>query len=533
MDRDAYRVELPAVEHPFRVNRWPWIVLALVLGAIAGQLATLPRFALRDMAFSIVLVVFGVFAFLRPVVSVQILLFGVVSGMANFVTGDVAGTVYRGGDVLVAALVGTWLITGRGLRALRTRRFAGWMFGLIVLWLGFAFYGMLAGHPWVWEQKDVVPGLYLLTFFPIVDVLEDDRAIRSVLRAIVLGLAVMAAGLLYEYLTHLNSDPGILSSAWGQIYAGQGLADGPRVTPFAGSWLPAGMLAGLVMMQRRSRETGSATGWPFLFAGAMGFAVLVVYTRSLIAAAVFAAILVGLLLAREPRRALSMAATVAGLAALLWITVPLIGGQSAAGAFQDLRLRFTNISQDQNWIDRGHETRAALKVFGGQPFVGAGFGVVVSVPELEDGRRPPSNYFDNAWAGMLAKTGVVGTGFFVAFLLVLVWRSIRQAFRGTGPQARVLVAGGAWLLGLMIASYSSPFIVEIPGLMFVATLAAFTAAFEARSPSRTGEEARGDLLAAFELEEGDPRIPADLWEAPQQPAVRGRQRAKGAGRKPG
>ncbi|MEX2459586.1 MAG: O-antigen ligase family protein [Actinomycetota bacterium] len=513
MDRDAYRVELPAVEHPFRVTRWPWIVLALVVGAIAGQLATLPRFALRDAAFNIVLAVFGVFAFARPVVAVQILLFGVVSGMANFVQGDVAGTVYRGGDLLVAALVGTWLITGRGFRALRTRRFAGWMFGLIVLWLGFGLHGVLAGHPWVWEQKDVVPGLYLLTFFPIVDVLEDDRAIRGVLRAIVLGLAVMAGGLLYEYITHLNSDPGIFSSSWGQIYGSQGFADGPRVTPFAGSWLPAGMLAGLVLMQRRSREARSAFA-PFLFAGAMGFAVLVVYTRSLIAAAVLAAILVGLLLAREPRRAVSMAATVAGLAALLWVTVPLIGGQSAAGAFEDLRLRFTNISQDQNWIDRGHETRAGMKVFGEQPFFGAGFGVVVSVPELEDGRRPPSNYFDNAWAGMLAKTGVVGTGYFAVFLLMLVWRSVRQALRAPGPQARVLVAGGTWLLGLMIASYSSPFIVEVPGILFVATLAAFTAAFEGRSPSRTGEETRSDLLAALELEQGDPRVPADLWEAP-------------------
>lgn len=531
MDRDTYRVELPAVEHPFRVNRWPWILLALAVGAIAGQLATLPRFALRDAAFTVALALFGVFAFVRPIVSVQILLFAVVSGMANFVTGDVAGTVYRGGDVLVAALVGTWLVTGRGFRVLRTRRFAGWMFGLIVVWLGFAFYGVLAGHPWVWEQKDVVPGLYLLTFFPIVDVLEDDRAIRSVLRAIVLGLAVMAGGLLFEYLTHLGADPGIMPSAWGQIYASEGLADGARVTPFAGSWLPAGMLAGLVLMQRRSRDAGSAWA-PFLFAGVMGFAVLVVYTRSLIVGAAFAAILVGLLLAREPRRALSMAATVAGLAALLWVTMPLIGGQSAAGAFEDLRLRFTNISQDKAWIDRGHETRAALKVFGRQPFFGAGFGVVVSVPELEDGRRPPSNYFDNAWAGMLAKTGVVGTGFFAAFLLMLAWRSIRQAFRGSGPHARVLVAGGAWLLGLMLASYSSPFIVEVPGMMFVATLAAFTAAFESRSPSRTGEEARSDLLAALELDEGDPRVPADLWEAPEQPAVRGRQRAKGAGRKP-
>ena len=452
-----------------------WIVIAIAAGIVAGRVALLGGYGITVMIGVLLFAGFAAVAFLRPLVAVQVMVFMIVTGIATQAVGTFVGTAISIGDVLLAVLFGVWLISGRGLRAIRTRRFGPWVFAVVGMWLVFSMLGIARGHPWPFLQLDTIPGLYLLAFFPIVDVLRDEGAVRSVVRAGGLGLVVMSLGLVYEFVVHYDAPEGNFLTTWGKVYPTEGPAGGPKVIPFAGQWISAGLLGGLLWMQRR--EPGRTAMGPFLFAGLMGIALLLVYTRSLMALTVFSVALLGLALARQPRRAFSMAGATAAVVAILAVSIPLLGG-SVGGVVEGLRGRFTNLGQDPSWEFRRTESRAGIEVFADHPFVGEGFGVIVSIPELEAEGRPPSNAFQNAYVGLLAKTGIVGTSVFVAFLLSLIVRGVRRGLSGPGRMRLVLVAGGVWLVGMALASYSSDYLQIVSGMFYLALFAALVAAFE-------------------------------------------------------
>ncbi len=455
-----------------------WIGLSIAAGVLLGRAAMLSNLQLLIVAGLSVLVGFGILSFVRPLLAVQILVFLFVTGLSNQGSAVALRTSYTVGHLLLATLFAAWLISGRGVRSLRTRRFGGWIFWLVGLWVIFTLYGVAQGHPWSLIQRDTLPGMFLLAFFPIVDVLRDEAAVRAVLRAVAAGLVVLSLGLVYEFLFHYDAPAGNFLTTWGKVYPTEGPAGGPKIIPSAGQWVPAGLLAGFLLMQRSTSRRG---GMPALmFAGLMGVAVLLMYTRSMMALTVFSIVLMGLVLARQPKRAVSTAAAVIGVSTVLAVAVPLLGGGSPGEVFEGLRTRYSNLSEDPSWVFRRQESAAGFEVFGDSPFIGEGFGVIVSIPELEDDGRPPSNAFQNAYAGLLAKTGIAGTGLFVAFLLSLIVRGIRRGLAGGGGMPRfALVGGGCWLVGMALASYSSDYLQLVSGMVYLALFAALVSAMEA------------------------------------------------------
>jgi O-antigen ligase len=498
---------------PFR-----WIAISIAVGLLIGPAVLLSDPELRILVGLGGLIGFGVLAFVRPLLAVQVLVFLIVSGLSNQGSATSLGTSYTAGHLLTATLFGAWLISGRGLRASRTGRFGAWIFVIVALWLAFAFYGVTEGYPWGFIQLDVVPAVFLLAFFPIVDVLRDEDAVRSVLRAVVAGLVVMSLGLVYEYLLHYDAPRGNFLTTWGKVYGAEGPAGGPKVIPFAGQWIPAGLLAGFLWMQRGDVKGGPLGG--LTFAGLMGVALLLTYTRSLMALTVFSIVLMGLVMARQPKRSLSMAAGVVAVVAVLAVAIPMLGGGSAGEVVDGIRSRFTNLTEDPSWEFRRAESAAGYEVFGDHPFVGAGLGVIVPVPELENDGRPPSNHFHNAYVGLLAKTGIVGTGVFVAFLLSLIVRGLRRGLAGSGRTRFVLIAGGSGLVGISIASYSSDYLQVVSGMFYLALFAALVSSQEARDAP--AEAPRWRERSALRLDEGDPRVAADRREPAEGAGVRRR-----------
>jgi O-antigen ligase len=488
VERDTYDALLSTVE-PVRLYRALWLMVAIGIGVLLGWIAAAPEHQLGSLLLGTVVIAFTILAVVRPYRAAQLFLVIAFSGWTHAISVQLPQTFVGGGLPLIGLFGFGWLIGGARIPEFGLRRYVTPLLLLVMMLVAAELVGSARDNLWIVGQNDLLPALALAAFVPLVAVLRTEREARGMILAAAFGLALLAIRVLATYVGNFDAH-GEITTGFARILGEQGLAHGPRVLPsyHQAALLPLGFI-GAVLAARPRGGTGSGRGLAGPLSMALGalflLALLVTYSRSLMLTTIGAVGVATVLLHRQPKRAARAVLWIVGAAVVLILAVPLFTGRPLGSVASALRERFTDISRDESYTDRVAEDREGMRAFGTSPLIGLGLGADVVVPEYPN-RLP--GYFHNTYIGLLMKTGVVGTGIFLFVVLLILFRGVRTALRTTGFAAAMLAAGCAWLVGLLFASISEPFILYPPGFEFIAFLAAVVAFYESRVNAPAGTE---------------------------------------------
>lgn len=472
----AYRAYL-ATDEPVGLHRPGWVIAAIAAGAAVGRLAASPEEQLGALLVGALILGFMVLAVVSPYRAAQLYLVVVWSGLADSLTLALPQTNVGAGLPFVALLGFGWLV-GPSRPTVPVRHVVAALFVLLMMFIAFELVGSARDNLWVVAQNDFLPALALASFIPLVSAMRTEREVRGIVVAAGIGLGLLAVRTLAQYVTHFDAPFLETTTPWFRILGEQGLGGGPRILPsyHRGSMFVIAFVGAVIALRPR-RGAGLAVPWSMLIGTVFLLALLVTYSRSLILTGAGAVVVAIVLLRGQPMRAARVALWLGGLLFVLLIVIPLLTGRRPGVVFEALRERFTDITADASYTDRLAEDREGLEAFGERPLIGSGLGADVFVPEFPN-RLP--GYFHNAYVGLLVKTGIVGTAVFLGvYLGLLVW-AVRVARGSEGFPAAILSAGAAGLIGLMVASFSEPFILFPPAYQYVALLAAVTAFYAGR-----------------------------------------------------
>jgi O-antigen ligase len=419
-------------------------------------------------------IAFTALAVVRPLRAVQLFLVLTMSAIANPIEQSIGGVLFSGGSLLVVFVLFGWMLSGSQLGDERMRRLVGPILVIVLTFLIFELWGAIHHTGGRIAQIDLIPVIFLVSFFPMLGVMETEREVRAVFLSVLVGLALLGLLIVYQYVTNFDVESNYVPIWFGRL-GRQGLAGGARVIPefHRGALLPIGVLASIALARGRGGD-GIRRSAAVVIGGLCGLGLLVMYYRSLLIMTGVALAVMLVFLAPDPGRALRSLLVLAAVVAGLMVSVPVLTGQPLGSTISGIGERFSDVTDDPSVTTREEENSAALERFGAAPILGEGLGAA---------------FFHNVYLGMLVKTGLVGTTLYVGMLLLITVRAGRRAARETGFARTVLAVSTAWMLGIMVASNTSAFVLAHAGFQLVALVAALTAFYEHRAAQAPREEA--------------------------------------------